>query len=186
MASLRLLKGKGKGDIEGNDKGDIEDKGKDNDKGKESDKGEESDKGKESDEPPDDDDNSGDDDEDDDEDSNDSDMQISVKTPEGKTITMDVENSFAINNIKAITKNMEGIPTKQQRLIFNDNQLEDGCTISDYDIQNESELILLLAIKGGGKRPKSMKSEVELFGDKVTRMLTLRSTIGISLMTFQD
>ena len=89
------------------------------------------------------------------------DMQIFVKTPTGKTITMDVENTFTISNIKALVKDKEGIPTKQQRLLFNDFQLEDGYTISDYDIQKESTITLMLAIKGGGKRAKPVASDAE-------------------------
>ena len=64
---------------------------------------------------------------------------------------MDVENTFTIYDIKALIKDKEGIPTKQQRLLFMDNQLEDGYTFSDYDIPKESELILLLGTKGGVK-----------------------------------
>ena len=59
-------------------------------------------------------------------------MQISVKHPDGKTITLDVESTFTIKNIKAIIMNMEGTPTKQRRLPLMDMQLEDGYTISDY------------------------------------------------------
>ena len=136
------------------------------------------------------DDDEGDDPDDDDPDDNDSgddtgDMQIFVKIG-SKTITMDVETPDTINILKTIIKNNEGIPKNQQRLLFNNNQLEDGYTLSDYNIQKESMLNLVLRLRGGGKRAKPMKHEVELFGDKVTRMLTLRNTIGGSLMTFQN
>ena len=82
-------------------------------------------------------------------------MQIFVKHPDGKTITLDVEASDTIKNIKSIIMNKAGIPKKQQRLLFMDMQLEDGYTLSDYDTQKESELILLLGIKGGGKMIKT-------------------------------
>ena len=45
-------------------------------------------------------------------------MQIFVKTIEGKTITLDVENTFTIKNIKDIVMNVEAIPSKDQRLLF--------------------------------------------------------------------
>ena len=111
------------------------------------------------------DDDKGDDDPDDDKGDDDSaddsgDMQIFVRFG-GKTITLEVENTFTIKNIKAIIMNMEGIPTKQQRLLFMDMQLEDGYAISDYNIQKESELILLLSIKGGRKRARPVASDAE-------------------------
>ncbi|PWA51964.1 Polyubiqutin 4 [Artemisia annua] len=75
-------------------------------------------------------------------------MKIYVMTLTQKTISLEVKPSDTIGYLKAKIKDIEGIPTYQQVIIFNEMVLEDNDTVSDFHIDKEYILTLVLKSKG--------------------------------------
>jgi ubiquitin C len=84
-------------------------------------------------------------------------MQIFCRNLIGKTITLTCSGCETIYELKEQIEEHEGIPPKDQRLIYAGGQLEDGRTLSDYNIQKESMIHLCLSLRGGMYKETSGK-----------------------------
>jgi len=84
-------------------------------------------------------------------------MKIFVKTPQGKSFTLEVEPSDTIADVKRKIQEAEGIPLEEQRLIFSGKQLENATTVKECNIQKESTILLV-------RRPTGIQIVVKKLG----------------------
>jgi hypothetical protein len=101
------------------------------------------------------------------------DMQIFVKKPDSKVITLNVEPDFTIADLKTAIKVKLNIPRAAQDLVFKDQYLEDAYTLTDYNIKNESTLELHHGLSGGAVKKGIQKTKVSKV--EKTTMLKLRA-----------
>ena len=95
-------------------------------------------------------------------------MQIFVKTLTGKHITLEVEPTDRVEDVKQKVQDKEGIPTEMQTLKFAGKILEDGNTLQDYSIQKDSTIHLGLKRLDGSDKIKEPDNLIAVFGQKLS------------------
>ena len=95
-------------------------------------------------------------------------MQIFVKTLTGKHITLEVEPTDRVEDVKQKVQDKEGIPTEMQTLKFAGKILEDGNTLQDYSIQKDSTIQLVLKKLDGFNIIKEPDNLIAVFGQKLS------------------
>ncbi|XP_052105198.1 von Willebrand factor A domain-containing protein 5A-like [Mytilus californianus] len=108
-------------------------------------------------------------------------LQLFIKTLTGKVISIHIDSSSTISDLKHSIQDKEGIPPDQQRLIQGGTgiQLADDCTFDDYGITDSDTLHLVLRLRGGGCSPEQwIKMGSEKYGDIMMNLVDLQQYDG--------
>jgi|GEM_PF-2673945 len=104
-------------------------------------------------------------------------MKVFCKTLTGSTITLEVEPNSTVKYCKKLIKRREKVGVSQQRIIFAGRLLEDNnAKLSDYNIQNESTIHMVLQLRGGGFEFSDLKKlEILQLSEEGPSYLTVKA-----------
>ena len=71
-------------------------------------------------------------------------MQIYIKTLTGRTVSLIVEEGETIKTVKVKLRDKDGVPVEEQRLVYNNQELEDSKTLQQYGIMREATLHVVI------------------------------------------
>jgi len=84
-------------------------------------------------------------------------MHIFVKTLTGVSNAVQTDEQMSIEGLKSQIATLMGVPSEEQKLIFNGKKLEEGKLILDYQIEDSSDVYLVVQLEGGAKGKKKKK-----------------------------
>lgn len=92
-------------------------------------------------------------------------FEVTIHTLTGKTCSITTSPLETVDEITTKIQSSEGIPISQQRIIFEDRQLESGYTLTEYGIRDGSTLHLVLRLRGGMYHPSSARFGLDRLGE---------------------
>lgn len=76
-------------------------------------------------------------------------IDINIETLAGTTFSLKVSKLESVQSIKAKIQRHEGIPISHQHLVWQSNELDDKCSLNDYNVPNGATIRMVLTLRGG-------------------------------------
>ena len=90
-------------------------------------------------------------------------IDINIETLSGTTFSLKVSPHESVQSVKAKIQRHEGIPISHQHLIWQSSELDDKCSLHDYNIPNGATIRMVIAIRGGPINTRRSKYQLIIF-----------------------